>query len=118
MKKTILLLSDHPLSTSGVGTQARWLVSGLVNTGKYSFRCFGGAIKHENYDTVVVNPDFVIKPTDGFGDKNLLRKTLAQLKPDALMLFTDPRFFYWVWEMEEEITKGSLITHQGNKMIA
>ena len=22
------------------------------------------------------------------------------------------------WEMEEEITKGSLITHQGNKMIA
>lgn len=102
-KKTILLLSDHPLSTSGVGTQARWLVSGLVNTGKYSFRCFGGAMRHDNYDPVVVNPDFVIKPTNGFGDKNLLRKTLAQVKPDALMLFTDPRFFIWVWEMEEEI---------------
>jgi glycosyltransferase involved in cell wall biosynthesis len=102
-KKTILLLSDHPLSTSGVGTQARWLISGLVNTGKYSFRCFGGAVKHENYDTVVVNPDFIIKPTNGFGDKNLLRKTIAQIKPDALMLFTDPRFFIWVWEMEEEI---------------
>jgi len=102
-KKNILLLSDHPLSTSGVGTQARWLVSGLVGTGKYSFRCFGGAVRHDNYDTVVVNPDFVIKPTNGFGDKNLLRKTLAQLKPDALMLFTDPRFFVWVWEMEDEI---------------
>lgn len=102
-KKTILLLSDHPLSTSGVGTQARWLVSGLVNTGKYSFKCFGGAVRHENYDTVVVNPDFVIKPTNGFGDRNLLRKTLAQVRPDALMLFTDPRFFIWVWEMEDEI---------------
>lgn len=102
-KKTILMLSDHPLSTSGVGTQARWLISGLINTGKYSFRCFGGAIKHDNYETVVVNPDFVIKPTNGFGDKNLLRKTLAQVRPDALMLFTDPRFFIWVWEMEEEI---------------
>ena len=102
-KKNILLLSDHPLSTSGVGTQARWLVSGLVGTGKYSFKCFGGAVRHENYDTVVVNPDFVIKPTNGFGDRNLLRKTLAQLKPDALMLFTDPRFFIWVWEMEDEI---------------
>lgn len=102
-KKNILLLSDHPLSTSGVGTQARWLVSGLVGTGKYSFRCFGGAVRHDNYDTVVVNPDFVIKPTNGFGDKNLLRKTLAQLRPDALMLFTDPRFFVWVWEMEDEI---------------
>ena len=91
------------MSTSGVGTQARWLVSGLIETGKYSFRCFGGAIKHDNYDTVVVNPDFIIKPTNGFGDRNLLRKTLAQVKPDALMLFTDPRFFMWVWEMEDEI---------------
>lgn len=102
-KKTILFLSDHPLSTSGVGTQARWLISGLVNTGKYSFKCFGGAIRHDNYETVVVNPDFIIKPTNGFGDKALLRKTLAQVRPDALFLFTDPRFFVWAWEMEDEI---------------
>lgn len=104
-KKTILMLSDHPLSTSGVGTQARWLINGLTNTGKYSFRCFGGAVKHDNYETVAVNPDFIIKPTDGFGDKNLLRKTLAQVKPDALLLFTDPRFFIWVWEMADEINQ-------------
>ena len=102
-KKTILMLTDHPLSTSGVGTQSRWLINGLLGTGKYSFRVFGGAVRHENYENVVVNQDFIIKPTNGFGDKNLLRKTLAQLKPDALMLFTDPRFFIWVWEMEEEI---------------
>lgn len=91
------------MSTSGVGTQARWLINGLLATGKYKFRCFGGALKHENYETVVVNEDFVIKPTDGFGDKNLLRKAIAQEKPDAIVLFTDPRFFTWVWEMEEEI---------------
>lgn len=102
-KKNILMLCDHPLSTSGVGTQARYLIKGLVDTGKYSFRVFGGAIKHENYETIVVNDDFVIKPTDGFGDRNLLRKALAQIKPDALLLFTDPRFFIWVWEMEDEI---------------
>ena len=102
-KKTILMLSDHPLSTSGVGTQARWLIHGLINTGKYSFRCFGGAIKHDNYDNVVVNDDFIIKPTNGFGDKALLRKTLAQVRPDAVMLFTDPRFFIWLWEMADEI---------------
>ena len=102
-KKTILFLSDHPLSTSGVGTQARWLITGLINTGKYSFKCFGGAIRHDNYDIVTVNPDFVIKPTNGFGDKALLRKTLAQVRPDALFLFTDPRFFIWTWEMEDEI---------------
>ena len=102
-KKTILLLSDHPLSTSGVGTQARWLIHGLIATGKYKFKCFGGAVRHEDYRTVVVNEDFVIKPTNGFGDRNMLRQVLATERPDVLMLFTDPRFFIWVWEMEDEI---------------
>ena len=102
-KKTILMLSDHPLSTSGVGTQARWLINGLINTGNYSFKCFGGAIKHEDYSLNVVNQDFIIKPTNGFGDRNLLRQTLVQIRPDALLLFTDPRFFIWVWEMADEI---------------
>lgn len=102
-KKKILMLSDHPLSTSGVGTQARWLAQGLIATGKYSFRCFGGAVKHDNYDTVRVSDDFIIKPTNGFGDKNLLRMTLAVERPDVLLLFTDPRFFIWVWEMEDEV---------------
>lgn len=102
-KKKILWISDHPLSTSGVGTQSRFLINGLLETGKYTFRCFGGALKHENFDTTIVNPDFVIKPTNGFGDRNLLRQTLAQEKPDAIVLFTDPRFFIWIWEMEDEV---------------
>jgi glycosyltransferase involved in cell wall biosynthesis len=110
-KKTILMLSDHPLSTSGVGTQARWLIHGLINTGKYSFRCFGGAVKHDDYNLNVVNPDFIIKPTNGFGDRNLLRKTLVQLQPDALLLFTDPRFFIWTWEMADEIRQVCPITY-------
>lgn len=97
------MLSDHPLSTSGVGTQARWLAQGLIGTGKWTFRCFGGAIKHDNYDPIKVNDDMIIKPTNGFGDKNMLRLTLAAEKPDVLLLFTDPRFFIWVWEMEDEI---------------
>ena len=102
-KKTILMLSDHPLSTSGVGTQSRWLIHGLIATGKYRFKCFGGAVKHEDYRTVVVNEDFIIKPTNGFGDRNMLRQVLATERPDAILLFTDPRFFIWVWEMSDEI---------------
>lgn len=91
------------MGTSGVGTQARWLITGLIATGKYQFRVFGGAIKHEDYSENVVNEDFIIKPTNGFGDKALLRQALVQLRPDALFLFTDPRFFIWCWEMEDEI---------------
>lgn len=102
-KTKILMLSDHPLSTSGVGTQARWLAQGLIATGRYTFRCFGGAVKHDSYETVKVSDDFIIRPTNGFGDKNMLRMTLAVERPDVVLLFTDPRFFLWVWEMEDEV---------------
>jgi glycosyltransferase involved in cell wall biosynthesis len=102
-KKKVLILSDHALSTSGVGTQTRHLVMGLLQKGGWSFRQFGAALKHSNYDTVAVNEDFIIKPIDGFGDRNTLRVTLATEKPDAILIFTDPRFFTWLFEMEDEI---------------
>jgi glycosyltransferase involved in cell wall biosynthesis len=103
MKKKILLLSDHALSTSGVGTQSRYLSLGLINTGKWTIRQFGAAVRHESYETIQAHEDLVIKPVDGFGNRDMLRLALATEKPDVLLLFTDPRFFIWVWEMEDEI---------------
>ncbi|MBR52375.1 hypothetical protein CMK19_01230 [Candidatus Poribacteria bacterium] len=104
-KKKILMLADHALSTSGVGCQSRFLIEGLLRKypGHWSFRQFGAAVKHSDYRTVSINDDFIIKPIDGFGDPNLIRTTLAVEKPDILLLFTDPRFFIWLWEMEDEI---------------
>lgn len=102
-KLKILLLSDHALSTSGVGCQSRFLVNGLVDKGCWTVRQFGAAVKHTNYDTVVVNDDFVIKPIDGFGNREMIIQTLAVEKPDVILLFTDPRFFIWLYEMEDEI---------------
>ena len=103
MKKKILLISDHALSTSGVGVQSRHLVFGLLEKEEWTVRQFGAAVKHENYDTVKVTDDFFIKPIDGFGNKELLRVTLATEKPDVVVIFTDPRFYIWLWEMEDEI---------------
>lgn len=104
-KKKILMLSDHALSTSGVGTQSRHLINGLLSRypGEWSFRQFGGAIKHEDYSVKVVNPDFIIKPTDGFGNPDMIRQTLATEKPDLLLIFTDPRFFDWLFKIEDEV---------------
>ena len=87
-KYKVLMLSDHPLSTSGVGVQARLLIDGLIKTGKYSFRCLGGAIRHEDYRTMIVNDDFVVKPVDGFGTKEMIRQLLISERPDAIFLFT------------------------------
>lgn len=102
-KKKILVLSDHALSTSGVGNQTRHLINGLLKKGEWTFRQFGAAIKHSDYRTIVVNEDFIIKPIDGFGTKEMLRVTLATEKPDLVLIFTDPRFFSWLFEMEDEI---------------
>lgn len=91
------------MSTSGVGTQARYLIDGLLKTGKYQFLVFGGAIKHESYEVMRPHPDLTIVPVDGFGGRDMLRLALAKERPDALFLFTDPRFFLWIWEMEDEV---------------
>ena len=51
----------------------------------------------------IVNDDFIIKPIDGFGSRDLLRVALATEKPEVLFIFTDPRFFIWLFEMEDEV---------------
>jgi glycosyltransferase involved in cell wall biosynthesis len=102
-KLKVLVLSDHALSTSGVGTQTRHLLTGLIKKQCWTFRQFGAALKHSDYRTVVVDDDLIIKPIDGFGNPEMLRVALATEKPDILFIFTDPRFFVWLFEMEDEI---------------
>ena len=102
-KMKILMLSDHALSTSGVGCQSRFLSMGLIDKGSWTIRQFGAALKHASYDIAQPHPDLIIKPIDGFGDPNMLRVALASEKPDVLLIFTDPRFFTWLWEMEDEV---------------
>lgn len=102
-KKKVLMLSDHALSTSGVGCQSRFLINGLIEKGTWTFRQLGAAIAHEDYEPVKVNDDFIIKPVDGFGNPEMIRQILVTEKPDLIFIFTDPRFFMWLWEMEDEI---------------
>lgn len=102
-KYKILLISDHALSTSGVGCQSRFLMNGLIDKGSWTVRQLGAALKHSDYTIQAPHPEFIIKPIDGFGNPDMLRVLLATEKPDVLMIFTDPRFYTWLWAMEDEI---------------
>ena len=42
-------------------------------------------------------------PTDGNGDAKLVRWVIEQEKPDAIFLITDPRYFEWLFAIEDEI---------------
>ena len=105
-KKKILTLSDHPLSPSGVGTQTKYFCEALLNTGRYSILSLGGAIKHENYSPVQTEEygeDWKIIPVDGYGNQQMIRSILRTEKPDLVWFMTDPRFWGWLWGIENEI---------------
>lgn len=107
MKKTkLLIISDHPLSPSGVGTQTKYMIDYLHKTGKYQFVCLGGAVKHHDYRPQkfdVYGDDLLVIPVDGYGTPEVIRAVLRDHKPDALWFMTDPRFYDWLWDMEDEI---------------
>ena len=105
-KIKIFTISDHPLSPSGVGTQTRYIIEGMLKTGKYEFVSFGGAIKHKDHQAQSLEEwgnDWVIWPVDGYGGPDQVRALIHQQKPDMLWFMTDPRFFGWLWQMENEI---------------
>jgi len=104
LKKTkLLIISDHALSHSGVAIQSKYLIEGLINTEKYEIIQLGAAKYHEDMTPKRINKFFTIIPCIGFGDKDTIRSLLASEKPDALVIFTDARFFDHIFEMEDEI---------------
>ncbi len=107
MKKIkILTISDHPLSPSGVGTQTRYVMEALLNTNMFQIVSLAGAIKHNDYTpakTEEYGDDWVIMPVDGYGNQGIIRSCIREHKPDMLWFMTDPRFYSWLWAIENEI---------------
>jgi len=106
-KKTkVLVIADNPLAPSGVGTQTKYMIESMLRTREFSFVCLAGAIKHQDYSPMKVDPfgdDWVIIPVDGYGNPDVIRTMTYIHKPDILWFMTDPRFWGWLWEMEPEI---------------
>jgi glycosyltransferase involved in cell wall biosynthesis len=112
-KKKILLLSDDLRLHSGVGTMSREMVEHSCH--KYDWVQIGGAIKHpdkgKRFDlsedmrkqTGVSDANVIIYPADGYGNSEILRQIIQIEKPDAILHFTDPRFWGWLYQMEHEI---------------
>lgn len=78
----------------------------MLATGKYKFLSLGGAIKHPDYrpqKTEQWGEDWIIAPVDGYGNQDMIRSILRTEKPDIIWFMTDPRFWGWLWQMENEI---------------
>lgn len=105
-KIKLMTISDHPMSPSGVGLQTRYVIDHLHKTGNYEFVCLGGAVKHQDYRPQRVEQygdDLIIYPVDGYGTQEIVRQVLDVHKPDILWFMTDPRFYEWLWDIDDEI---------------
>jgi glycosyltransferase involved in cell wall biosynthesis len=105
-KIKVLTLSDHPLSPSGVGTQTKYVMEALLKSGKFQVLSLGGAVKHQDYTPRFIDPyeeDWKVIPVDGYGTQEMIRSVIRNEKPDILWFMTDPRFYGWLWEIENEI---------------
>ena len=112
-KKKILLLSDDMRMSSGIATMSKALVMGTLN--EYDWFQVGAAIKHPDKGKVldlsvdmqkrtgVEDASVKILPWNGYGNADLLRQIMNSEKPDAILHFTDPRYWNWLYDMEHEI---------------
>ena len=100
-----------PLLPSGVGTQSRYVIEALIESGKFQVISFGGAINHPSYQPLKVNDDWHIIPVDGYGDPDMIRGVMSVHKPDIVWFMTDPRFYEWLWSMENEIRKNAPLVY-------
>lgn len=115
-KKKILLLSDDMRSHSGVATQSKQLVLSTAH--------------HYDWVQLGANP---INPDDGkivdvsqpvneicniqdayvriygskiYGSPDILRNVIQRENPDAILHFTDPRQWEWLYNMDNEIRES------------
>ncbi len=115
-RKKILLLTDDIRVHSGVAQVGRELV--LHTLDKYNWCQMAGAVEHPELGKVIdmsdevkkqvptaKDPYLMLYPTTGYGDMQVLRAVIKREKPDALLLITDPRYFAWLFQSENEIRK-------------
>ena len=112
-RKKILMLSDDIRTHSGVGNMAKEIIVNSAH--RYNWINLGGAVKHPdknksfslsedvNKAANIPDSDVLVIACDGYGDANILRAVIAQEKPDAIVHFTDPRYWIWLYHMENEI---------------
>ena len=112
-RKKIMLLSDDLRVHSGIGVMSREIVE--QTAGIFNWVQVGAAVNHPeagkvidisgdvNGLTGIEDSSVKIYPQNGYGSSMLIRQLLEIEKPDAILHFTDPRYWIWLYQIEHEI---------------
>ena len=114
-RKKILFICDDIRMHSGVATMSREIVLGTAQ--HYNWVSIAAAIDHPesgkrldlsqatNQETGLTDSSVILYPNNGYGNADLIRALIKAEKPDALFFFTDPRYYDWLFAIENEIRK-------------
>lgn len=112
-RKKILLLCDDIRLHSGVATMAREIVVGTSH--HFNWVNLGGAMNHPdekkafdlsedvNKQNGITDASVKLYATSGYGTIEIIRELIRVEKPDAILLFTDPRYWVWLFDIEREL---------------
>lgn len=112
-KKKILLLADDFRLPSGIGTISKEIILNTVH--RYDWVQLGAALQHPDAgkafdlsadvrkETGVEDASVKLIAWNGYGDRNILFQILEHERPDAIMHFTDPRYWTWLYALEHEL---------------
>ena len=114
-RKTVLLMCDDIRMNSGIATMAKEIVIGTAH--HFNWINLGAAVKHPeqgkafdispqvNEQAGITDSSVKLIPQTGYGNAKVVREILQREKPDAIFIFTDPRYWVWFFEMEREVRK-------------
>jgi glycosyltransferase involved in cell wall biosynthesis len=112
-KIKVLTLSDHPLFSTGVAIQTKLFIESMLQTGKFEFVSLAGAKQHRDMSPIKTEQygdDWKIFPVEGYGNVEMVRSVMRTERPDVVWLMTDPRYYEWLWKIEDEIrAQASLV---------
>lgn len=112
-RKNILFLADDCRVPSGIGTMTREIIMG--NAHRFNFFQLGAAIKHPeagkifdlsadiNKQQGIDDACVFVYPFDGYGNPEVVRGLIDKHKIDAIIHFTDPRYWNWLYRISAEI---------------
>jgi glycosyltransferase involved in cell wall biosynthesis len=112
-RKKIILISDDIRSQSGVGHIGREII--IKTSHHFNWVNIAGSVKHPeagkkldisqstNEENDIDDSSVIMYPIDGYGTQDFIQKIIKLEKPDAILLITDPRYFTWLFAIENEI---------------
>ena len=120
-RKKILLITDDIRVHSGVATVGREIV--IHTAHHFNWVNIGGSINHPeqgkrldisqstNEIAGISDSSVILYPVTEYGNPDILRQIISIENPDAIMMITDPRYFFWLFSMENEIRKNIPIAY-------